>query len=68
MVRLEEWMEILDLSRQGMSVSEIARRTGRARPTVRHQLRQGGPRPRKRRNPPPSSLEPYRSFLLSRLL
>ena len=67
MVRLEEWMEILDLSRQGMSVSEIARRTGRARPTVRHQLRQGGPRPRKRRNPPPSSLEPYRSFLLSRL-
>jgi transposase len=43
MVRLEEWMEILLLSRQGLSISEIARRTGRSRPTVRRQLRQSGP-------------------------
>jgi transposase len=60
-------MEILDLSRQGLSISEIARRTGRSRPTVRRQLRQGGPQPRRRRDPPPSPLEPYQAFLLHRL-
>jgi hypothetical protein len=62
MVRLEEWMEILDLPRQGLSISEIARRTGRSRPRVRRQLRQSGPQPRRRRDSPPSPLEPYRTW------
>jgi transposase len=67
MVRLEEWMDILDLSRQGLSISEIARRTGRSRPTVRRLLHHGGPQARRHRDPPPSPLEPYQPFLLNRL-
>ena len=41
MVRLGELMMILDLHRQGLSVSDIARRTGFDRKTVRRSIARG---------------------------
>ena len=43
MLRLEEWMDIRTLHREGHSIKEIARQTGRSRNTVRRVLREAGP-------------------------
>jgi transposase len=67
MVGKEEFMDIHSAYVQGMSISEIARRVGRDRKTIRHLLRQGGPGPRKPREVS-SKLEPYREYLLGRML
>jgi len=42
-LRLEEWMDIRTLHREGHSIKEIARQTGRSRNTVRRVLREAGP-------------------------
>ena len=39
MLKLEEWMDIRTLHREGHSIKEIARQTGRSRNTVRRVLR-----------------------------
>ena len=68
MVGLGEAMVILDLQRQGLSVSAIARRVGVDRKTVRRCLERGlgvpvyGPRP-----PRPSKLAPFERFLRDRV-
>ena len=41
----EDVMEIVVLRRQGLSIKEIAHRTGRSRNTVRTHLRSGAPEP-----------------------
>ena len=67
-VRLGEVVVILDLQRQGLSVSAIARRVGLDRKTVRRYLERGlepptyGPRPRRQ-----SKLAPYERFLRDRV-
>ena len=38
MLKVEEWLLIRDLYSQGFSISEISRRTGHARETVRKYL------------------------------
>ena len=69
MVRLGELMMILELHRQGLSVTAIARRTGRDPKTVRKYLERGieapvyGPRSVGR----PSKLGPYLAFLGERI-
>jgi transposase len=67
-VRLGEIVVILDLHRQGLSVSAIARRVGLDRKTVRRYLKRGleppayGPRP-----PRQSKLAPFARFLRERV-
>ena len=61
MVQLGELMMILDLHRQGLTVTAIARRTGRDRKTVRKYIERGleppayGPRRRADRASSPRS-------------
>lgn len=69
MVRLGELMMILELHRQGVSITAIARRTGRDPKTVRKYIERGveapvyGPRSIGR----PSKLAPYLDFLRERV-
>ncbi|HUF43699.1 MAG TPA: IS21 family transposase [Aestuariivirgaceae bacterium] len=69
MVRLGELMMILDLHRQGLSITAIARRTGRDPKTVRKYIERGleppayGPRQVGR----PSKLAPYLDYLRERV-
>jgi transposase len=69
MVRLGELMMILELHRQGVSITAIARRTGRDPKTVRKYIERGveapayGPRTVGR----PSKLAPYLDFLRERV-
>ena len=43
MVKGEEWFMIKDMYRQGLLISEISRRTGQDRKTVRKVIRSTGP-------------------------
>ena len=69
MVRLGELMMILELHRQGLSITAIARRTGRDPKTVRKYIERGveapayGPRSVGR----PSKLAPYMDFVRERV-
>jgi transposase len=69
MVRLGELMMILELHRQGLSITHIARRTGRDPKTVRKYIERGievpvyGPRPLGR----PGKLSPYLDFIRERV-
>jgi transposase len=70
MVQLGELMMILELHRQGLSVTAIARRTGRDAKTVRKYIERGieapvyGPRSVGR----PSKLAPFLEFLRERVI
>jgi len=64
MLRLEEFMDIQKLYQDGVSVAEIARRTGRDRKTVRKYLAQP-PRPYERR-PSGWKIDGYRAYLRER--
>lgn len=65
MIRLEEWMELQAMKAEGMSVSELARETGRDRKTVRKYLKEG-PKPYGPRRQRASKLDPWRSYLRER--
>jgi len=63
-----DWIAIRELHRQGVSISEIARRTGRDPKTIRKVLQEPGPKAR------PSTwkegsgkLEPFQEYLLGRI-
>jgi len=67
MLQLEDWMNLRDLHNQGLTISEIARRSGYDRKTVRKYLNSDQPprpRPRQKRH---SKLDPYKEYLLSRM-
>jgi transposase len=67
-VTLGELVMILDLARQGLSVSAIARRTGRDRKTIRTYIARGlEPPAYKPREPTPSPLGPFEAFLRERV-
>lgn len=60
MVGVEQWAQIRQMHKvQGLSIREIARRTGRDRNTVRTALRSERP-PRYQRSPKPSKLDPFK--------
>ena len=65
MIRLGELVMILDLHRQGLSVSAIARQLGRDRKTVRKYIERGlelpayGPR-----QPRPTVVTPFAPYLV----
>ena len=65
MLRLEEWMDIRSLHREGHSIKEIARQTGHSRNMVRRVLRKPGPRgfQKPERH---SCLDPFKSYLRDR--
>lgn len=65
MLKLEAWMDIKDLHRQGHSIRTIAELTGLARNTVRRVLREQTPQPAKRRTRA-SLLDPYKPYLEGR--
>jgi transposase len=60
LVDVEQWAEIRRMHFvAGLSIKEIARRTGRDRNTIRRALRSSGP-PVYRRAPKPSKLDPFK--------
>jgi transposase len=64
MLGLENWMDIRSLHQQGLSVSEIARREGIDRKTVRRYLREA---PREyRRKRMRWKIDPFRVYLRER--
>ena len=68
MIKLGNLVMILDLARQGLSVSAIARRTGFDRKTVRRHIERGLELPAYTPRPPRLSLlSPYEPFLRERL-
>jgi len=62
LLRLEEWMDIKSLHKEGHSIKAIARQTGRSRNTVRRVLRESTPasfhKPERH-----SQLDPYKTYL-----
>ena len=61
MVGVEEWAEIRAMQTvEGLSIKEIARRTGPARNTIRAALRSAEP-PRYGRGRRPSKLDPFKA-------
>jgi len=67
-VNLKELMMILELHRQGLSVSAISERTGHDRKTVRKYIRQGLVSPRYGpRAPRPTVIGPFKEYLRERV-
>jgi transposase len=67
MLDLEEFLMLRDLFNQGLSISEIARRRGYSRTTVRKYLRSQVPPASKKRSQKPSKLDDYREYIIGRL-
>ncbi|MFL5334661.1 MAG: IS21 family transposase [Geminicoccaceae bacterium] len=68
MVTFGELVMILDLARQGLSVSAIARRTGHDRKTIHKYIERGMEPPAyKPREPGPSLISPFEAFLRERV-
>jgi transposase len=67
-VNLKEWMMILELHQQGLSVSAIAERTGHDRKTIRKVIERGLVVPKyASRTPRPTLLGPYEAYLRERV-
>jgi transposase len=67
MLDVEEFLMLRDLFNQGLSISEIARRTGHSRGTIRKYLSSQVPPASKKRTKKPSKLDGYRDYIISRL-
>jgi transposase len=65
---VDEWVAIREMARQGVSLSEISRRTGRDPKTIRKVLEETAPRLHRRiERPRAGKLEPFRAYLLERI-
>ncbi len=53
MMTQEEFMDVMAMKRQGLSITEIAAETGYHRATISSWLKNGGPPPRRRASGPP---------------
>jgi transposase len=67
MLDLEEFLMLRDLFNKELSISEIARRTGHSRGTVRKYLRSQVPPTPQERSKKPSKLDGYREYFIQRL-
>src|SRR5260221_14001597 len=65
MLRLEQWMDLHVLHKQGHSIRAIAELSGHARNTVRKMLRQSPPKGFQKPQRP-SHLDPFKSYLTGR--
>jgi transposase len=65
MLKLEEWMDIRALRKEGHSIKQIVRMTGYSRNTVRRVLRDAGPAPY-RRPERASQLDPFKAYVKER--
>jgi len=67
-LKVEEWIRVREMARQGVSLSEISRQTGHDRKTIRRVLSGEEPRlVRRPAKPRGSKLDPFRDYLLARL-
>ena len=67
MLDLEEFLMLRDLFNQELSISEIARRTGHSRGTVRKYLLSPVPPAPQKRQQKPSKLDGYKEYITARL-
>jgi transposase len=67
MLKLEEWMDIKDLHRQGYSIRKITQVTGYSRNTVRRKLKEKTPQPFAVA-PRASQLDPFKPYIERRFL
>lgn len=67
MLQLEEWMNLKELHNRGLSIKEIARRSGHDRKTVRKYLKGKQPPQPQSRKQRPSKLDPFKPYLLGRM-
>jgi transposase len=67
MLDVEEFLMLRDLFNQELSTSEISRRTGHSRGTVRKYLRSQVPPAAQKRSRKPSKLDDYREYIINRL-
>jgi transposase len=67
MLKVEEWLLTRDLYSQGLNVSEISRRTGYARETVRKYLSKKTAPESQKRPQKPSKLDPYKPFIQEKI-
>ena len=67
MIQGDEWFMIRQLFREGLTISEIARRTGRDRKTVRRVINSEGQPAYKPRPVVASKLEPYKDYVKERM-
>lgn len=67
MLRGEDWYMVRELLRDGVSISEIARRTGHDRKTIRRLRAQPGHPPARRNAPRPGIVAPYVPYLRMRV-
>jgi transposase len=67
LLKLEEWMDIKDLHRQGYSIRKITEITGHSRNTVRRKLKEKTPAPFTP-GPRASKLDPYKEYVKRRFL
>ncbi|MCL6106499.1 MAG: hypothetical protein M1309_04005 [Actinobacteria bacterium] len=67
MIQGDEWFMIRQLFREGLTISEIARRTGRDRKTVRKAISAPKQPAYKPRVPAESKLDPYKEYIDSRM-
>jgi transposase len=67
MLKVEKWLLIRDLYSQGFSISEISRRTGHARETVRKYLNKKTALEPQKRPPKPSKLDPYKPYIQEKI-
>jgi transposase len=66
MLTVEEWIEMRYLYMKGLSISEIAKKTGRDRKTVRKYVLKKDPPESMKRKPRPSKLDPYKPYILEK--
>ena len=67
MLNLEEYLTLKELHKQGLSISEIARITGRSRGTVRKHIKSDAPPEAKKRAQKSSKLDEYKDYITQRL-
>jgi transposase len=67
MLDMEEFLMLRDLFNRDLSISEIARRTGHSRGTIRKYLSTQAPVAPQKKSKKPSKLDDYREYIISRV-
>jgi transposase len=67
MLDLQDFLTLKELQKQELSYSEIARRTGFSRNTIRKYINSDAPPEAKKRAPKSSKLDDYKDYIIQRL-